>query len=101
MDSYTPTLLALGLKGMIAKGARGKEVIEAIKKYKAVYFAATGGAGALLSKRIRKAEVVAYEDLGAEAILRLEVENFPAIVINDIYGGDLYEKENPLYRRAR
>ena len=90
MDVYAPLLLARGLKGMIGKGFRGQSVIEAMKKYKAVYFAATGGAGALLSNRIKKAEVVAYEDLGPEAIRRLEVEDFPVIVVNDIYGGDLY-----------
>jgi fumarate hydratase subunit beta len=100
MDSYAPTLLALGLKGMIAKGARGKEVVEAMKKYKAVYFAATGGAGALISKTIRKAEVVAYEDLGTEAIRKLEVENFPALVANDIYGNDLYEQGRKQYKKS-
>lgn len=92
MDAYTPRLLEAGLKGMIGKGKRSPEVVEAIKKYKAVYFAAAGGAGALLSKRIKKAEVVAYEDLGPEAIYRLEVEDFPVIVVNDIYGNDLYEE---------
>lgn len=92
MDLYTPKLLDAGLKGMIGKGKRSTEVVEAIKKYKAVYFAAAGGAGALLSKRIRKAEVVAYGDLGPEAIYRLEVEEFPVIVVNDIYGKDLYEE---------
>lgn len=99
MDSHAPVLIAQGLKGMIAKGARGKEVIEAMKKYKAVYFAATGGAGALISKTIKKAVVVAYEDLGAEAIRRLEVENFPALVANDIYGNDLYEQGRKQYRK--
>lgn len=92
MDSYAPILIAKGLKGMIGKGVRGKEVIEAIKKFKAIYFAATGGAGALLSKRIKKAEVVAYEDLGPEAIRRLEVEDFPVIVVNDVRGNDLYNE---------
>lgn len=92
MDIYTPKLLDAGLKGMIGKGKRSTEVVAAIKKYKAVYFAAAGGAGALLSKRIRKAEVVAYGDLGPEAIYRLEVEEFPVIVVNDIYGKDLYEE---------
>jgi fumarate hydratase subunit beta len=99
MDSYAPVLIAKGLKGMIGKGARGKEVIEAIKKFKAIYFAATGGAGALLSKRIKKAEVVAYEDLGPEAIRRLEVEDFPAIVVNDVKGNDLYIEGRKRYRR--
>ena len=92
MDRYTPPLLARGLKGMIGKGARSAEVREALKKYKAVYFGGIGGAGALLSKRIRSAELVAYEDLGTEAIRRLEVEEFPATVVNDCYGGDAYEE---------
>jgi fumarate hydratase subunit beta len=91
MDVYAPTLLAYGLKGMIGKGMRSMEVKEAIKKYNGVYFAATGGAGALLAKTIKKAEVVAYPELGPEAIYRLEVEDFPAIVINDCYGNDLYQ----------
>ena len=90
MDKYTPYLIELGLKGMIGKGPRGQEVKDAIKKHKAVYFAAIGGAGALISKAIRKAEVIAYPELGAEAVMRLEVEDFPAVVVNDIYGGDLY-----------
>jgi fumarate hydratase subunit beta len=98
MDSYTPRLLASGLKGMIGKGNRSQVVKDAIKKYKAVYFAAIGGAGALASKAIKKAEVIAYQDLGAEAILRLEVEDFPVTVINDIYGGDLYEEGKARYR---
>lgn len=92
MDVYTPRLLEAGLKGMIGKGKRSPEVKEAIKKHKAIYFAAAGGAGAILSKKIRKAEVVAYADLGPEAIYRLEVEDFPVIVINDIFGNDLYEE---------
>ncbi len=98
MDSYAPRLMAAGLKGMIGKGNRSQAVKDAIKKYKAVYFAAIGGAGALISKSIKKAEVIAYEDLGAEAIRRLEVENFPATVINDIYGGDLYEQGKAKYQ---
>lgn len=97
MDTYTPRLIAAGLRGMIGKGNRSQSVKDAIKKYKAVYFAAIGGAGALISKSIKKAEVIAYEDLGAEAIRRLEVENFPATVINDIYGGDLYEQGKAKY----
>lgn len=92
MDAYTPRLLEAGLRGMIGKGKRSQEVREAIKRFKAVYFAAAGGAGALLSKRIKKAEVVAYEDLGPEAIYRLEIEDFPVVVVNDIYGNDLYEE---------
>lgn len=99
MDVYTPRLLAQGLKGMIGKGSRSLEVKRAIQQYKAVYFAAIGGAGALISRVIKKAEVIAYEELGAEAIRRLEVEDFPLIVVNDIYGGDLYEEGKAKYRR--
>ena len=91
MDRYTPFLLEKGLKAMIGKGPRGKEVKEAITKHKAVYLAAIGGAGALISKTIKRAEIIAYPELGTEAVMRLEVENFPAIVVNDIYGGDLYQ----------
>lgn len=98
MDSYASRLMAAGLKGMIGKGNRSQAVKDAIKKYKAVYFAAIGGAGALISRSIKKAEVIAYEDLGAEAIRRLEVENFPVTVINDIYGGDLYEQGKAKYQ---
>ncbi len=98
LDIYTPRLLAAGVKGMIGKGARSPEVKEAIKKHKAIYFAAVGGAGALISKTIRKVETIAYEDLGPEAIRRLEVENFPAIVVNDIYGGDLYQEGKTKYQ---
>lgn len=98
MDAYTPRLIAAGLKGMIGKGSRSKEVKDAMAKFKAVYLGAIGGAGALASKRIKKAEVVAYEDLGAEALRRLEVEDFPVTVINDIYGGDLYEEGKAKYR---
>jgi len=100
MDSYAPVLMAKGLKGMVGKGSRGKEVIDAMKKYKAVYFAATGGAGALLSKKIKNSEVVAYEDLGPEAIRRLEVEDFPVIVINDARGNDLYIEGKKRYHRG-
>jgi fumarate hydratase subunit beta len=99
MDAYAPALIAEGLKGMIGKGSRGENVIDALKRYKAVYFAATGGAGALISKRIKKVEMVAYEDLGTEAIRRLVVEDFPAIVANDVYGGDLYEEGLEKYRQ--
>ena len=91
MDKYTPRLLELGLAGMLGKGKRDAAVKEAVVKNGAVYFAAVGGAGALLSQRIRKAEVVAYEDLGAEAIRKLEVEDFPAIVVLDTKGNDLYQ----------
>ncbi len=99
MDIYTPRLLAAGIKGMIGKGGRSPEVKEAIKQYKAVYFVTIGGAGALLAKAIKTAEVIAYEDLGAEAINRLSVEDFPAIVANDIYGCDLLEQGKAKYRR--
>ena len=98
MDSYSPRLIAEGLKGMIGKGMRSQAVKDAMKQYKAVYFAAIGGAGALISKSIKKAEVIAYEELGAEAVRRLEVEDFPVTVINDIYGGDLYQEGKARYR---
>jgi len=98
MDPYTPRMLEQGLKGMIGKGNRGPEVKEALKKYKAVYFAATGGAAALIANSIKKAEVIAYEELGPEALRRLEVEDFPVIVVNDIYGGDAYEEGKAKYR---
>lgn len=99
MDSYSPRLMAEGLKGMVGKGMRAPAVKEAMQKYKAVYFAAIGGAGALISKAIRKSEVIAYEELGAEALLKIDVEDFPVIVINDIYGGDLYEEGKAKYRK--
>ena len=91
MDKYAPRLLDLGQKAMIGKGKRTKEVIDGIVRNQAVYFAAVGGAGALLSKCIKKSETVCYEDLGAEAILRLEVENFPVVVVIDREGNNLYE----------
>ena len=91
MDKYAPALLDLGLKGMIGKGKRLAEVKEAVIRNKAIYFAAIGGAGALLSKAIIKSETIAFEDLGAEAILRLEVKDFPVIVVMDSKGNDLYE----------
>jgi len=90
MDSFAPKLIELGLKGMIGKGNRSQAVIDAMKQYKAVYFGATGGAGALIAKKIKKAEIVAYPDLGPEAIRRLEVEDFPVTVVNDTKGNDLY-----------
>jgi len=90
MDPFAPKLIELGLKGMIGKGNRSQAVIDAMKQYKAVYFGATGGAGALIAKRIKKAEIVAYPDLGPEAIRRLEVEDFPVTVVNDTRGNDLY-----------
>ncbi len=98
MDGYSPRLMAEGLKGMIGKGMRSPAVKEAMKQYKAVYFGAIGGAGALASRSIKKSEVIAYEELGAEAIRRLEVEDFPVTVVNDIYGGDLYEEGKAKYR---
>ncbi len=91
MDKYTPRLLDMGLRGMFGKGKRSKEVIESIIKNKAVYFAAVGGAGALLSKCIKESEVIAYDDLGTEAIRKLTVKNFPVIVVIDCYGNNLYE----------
>ncbi len=92
MDSFAPKTMELGLKGMIGKGPRSKEVVEAMKKYGAVYFAAVGGAGALLAKCVKEARAVAYEDLGAEAITELKVEKFPAIVAIDSRGNDLYSR---------
>jgi fumarate hydratase subunit beta len=90
MDPYSPTLIGLGLKGMIGKGKRSPEVLDALKTHKAVYFGATGGAGALISRCIESSEVIAYEDLGPEAIRRLVVRDFPLVVVNDCHGGDLY-----------
>jgi len=97
MDSYSPRLMALGLKGMIGKGMRSEAVKEAQRRYKAVYLGAIGGAGALISRSIRKVEVVAYPDLGPEALQRLEVRDFPVTVVNDIYGGDLYQEGRSHY----
>jgi fumarate hydratase subunit beta len=91
MDAYTPALLEQGLKACIGKGSRSQDVRDALIRYKGVYLAATGGAAALLAKTVNKAEVVAYPELGAEAIYRLEVTDFPATVVNDAYGGDVYE----------
>ncbi len=100
MDAYAPRLMALGMKGMIGKGNRAPAVVEAMKKYKAVYFGATGGAGSLISKSIKKAEVVAYPELGPEAIMRLEVEDFPVVVINDTRGNDLYVEGAKKYSKS-
>jgi fumarate hydratase subunit beta len=100
MDGFSPRLMEAGLKGMIGKGNRKKEVKDAMIKYKAVYFAAIGGAGALIAKGIKKADVIAYDELGAEAVRKLEVEDFPVTVINDIYGKDLYEEGKAKYRVA-
>ena len=100
MDVYTPRLIAAGLKAMIGKGDRSAAVREAIKKHRAIYFVTIGGAGALLAKSIKQVDVIAYKDLGPEAILRLSVENLPAIVANDIYGEDLFERGKAEYRRG-
>jgi fumarate hydratase subunit beta len=100
IDVYTPRLLALGLKGMIGKGNRSAAVREAMIRNQAVYFVAIGGAGALLSQFIQSSEIVAFEELGAEAVRRLHVERFPAIVGNDIYGGDMFEQGKRQYRTA-
>jgi fumarate hydratase subunit beta len=99
MDAYSPALIEKGLKGMIGKGMRSEAVKEAMKNHKAVYFAATGGAGALLAKRVKKVEIVAYEDLGPEAIRRLEVEDLPVIVVNDVRGNDLYIEGEKKYKK--
>jgi fumarate hydratase subunit beta len=99
MDAYTPQLLERGLKGMIGKGIRNNEVVDAIKKNKAVYFAAIGGAGALLAEAIKEAKVLAFEDLGPEAIYQLKVENFPVTVIIDSEGNDLYKMGKEQYRQ--
>ena len=97
MDAYSPTLISIGQTGMIGKGKRNDEVIGAMKEHGAVYFGAIGGCGALLSKCIKKAEIVAYEDLGAEAIRKLEVEDFPVVVIIDSEGNNLYETGRKAY----
>lgn len=99
MDEYTPRLLSLGLKGMVGKGKRSKDVVEACKKYKAVYFGALGGVGALMSKHVLSSRVVAFDDLGPEAIYELQVEDMPLFVINDIYGNDLYEIGRGRFRK--
>jgi fumarate hydratase subunit beta len=99
MDKYVEPLLQLGLKGMIGKGYRSPQVKELLVKYKAVYFAAVGGVAVLLAKAIKSSEVIAYEDLGTEAIRRLVVEDFPVIVANDIYGGDIFEEGRRRFAR--
>lgn len=99
MDVYAPRLVSLGLKGMIGKGKRSQAVKDALKQYKAVYFGATGGAGALLSKSVISSEVVAYEELGPEAVVKLGVVDMPLFVINDVYGNDLYESGAERYKR--
>jgi fumarate hydratase subunit beta len=99
MDKYTPALLELGLKGTIGKGYRSQPVKDALRQYRGVYFGAIGGAGAVLSQFVKKLSIVAYEDLGTEAIRRLDVEGFPAIVVNDCHGGDLYADGAKAYAR--
>ena len=100
MDAYSPKLIALGQIGMIGKGKRNQAVIDAMKEYGAVYFGAIGGCGALLSRCIKKSEIIAYEDLGAEAIRRLEVENFPVVVVIDSEGNNLYETGSADYLKT-
>ena len=99
MDKFTPALLKLGLKGTMGKGYRGQAVKDALREFKGVYFGAIGGAGAVLSRHVKQLTIVAYEDLGTEAIRRLEVEGFPAIVLNDSHGGDLYSEGQKQYAR--
>jgi fumarate hydratase subunit beta len=100
MDPYTPKLLELGLKGMIGKGKRSKEVVDAMVQYKAIYLAAIGGAGALMAQAVKEVQVVAYEDLGPEAIRKLTVHKLPAVVVNDTLGNDLYAEGQKVYRRT-
>ncbi len=101
MDAYAPTMMSVGARGMIGKGARLPEVIDAMKKYKGVYFGAIGGAGALLAKCIKKAELITYEDLGAEALRKLYVEDMPLVVIIDSEGNNLYEKGRETYLNGK
>ena len=100
MDAYSERLMEVGMKGMIGKGARAQNVVDAMVKHKAVYFAAIGGAAALIARSIKSVELIAYEDLGPEAIRRMEVEDFRAVVINDIHGADLYKMGQEKYRIA-
>ncbi len=99
MDPYAPILIEHGLKGMIGKGKRNQDVKDACVKYKAVYFGATGGAAALIAKAIKKAEVIAYPELGPEAVRRIEVEDFPVVVVNDTFGNDLYDEGRKLWEK--
>lgn len=101
MDAYSPALIALGQTGMIGKGKRGEAVVDAMRRYGAVYLGAIGGLGALLGKCVKKAEVIAYPDLGAEAVRRLEVENFPVVVVIDSDGNNLYELGRRAYLEQR
>lgn len=100
MDAYSPRLIEKGLKGMIGKGSRSKEVIEAMMKHRCVYMTAVGGAGALISRCIKSSEIIAYDDLGPEAIRKMEVENLPVIVVNDTSGNDLYQEGIKKYRKV-
>ncbi|MBW2182244.1 MAG: Fe-S-containing hydro-lyase [Deltaproteobacteria bacterium] len=100
MDAYSPRLIERGLKGMIGKGSRSKEVIEAMMKHRCVYMTAVGGAGALISRCIKSSEIIAYDDLGPEAIRKMKVENFPVIVVNDTSGNDLYQEGIKKYRKV-
>ncbi len=99
MDPYAPRLMEVGMKGMIGKGNRTQNVIDAIVKYKSIYFAAIGGAGALVARSIKKVEIIAYEDLGPEAIRKMEVEDFQAVVVNDTRGNDVYKEGMNKYKR--
>lgn len=99
MDSYAPRLMEAGMKGMIGKGNRSQDVIDAMVKHKSVYFAAIGGAGALVARSIKKVEIIAYEDLGPEAIRKMEVENFQAVVVNDVLGNDVYKDGMKKYKK--
>ncbi len=101
MDAYAPKMLSVGARGMIGKGARSSDVIEAMKKYSGVYFGAIGGVGALLAKCVKSSELIAYEDLGAEALMKLYVEDMPLVVIIDSYGENLYEKGRKEYLKKR
>jgi fumarate hydratase subunit beta len=99
MDPYSPALIERGLRGMVGKGARSKVVLEAMRRHGCVYFGAVEGTAALLADRVKEAEVIAYEDLGPEAVRRLVVEEFPVVVINDLHGGDLYREGRERWRR--
>jgi fumarate hydratase subunit beta len=99
MDAYSPILIQHGQRGMIGKGERSKDVIDAMQKYGAVYFAATGGAAALIAKSIKQAEVIAFEELMSEAVRKLIVEDFPAIVAQDMFGGNMYKEGVEKYKR--
>jgi fumarate hydratase subunit beta len=101
MDSYTPALIACGVRGMIGKGRRSREVREAIAKFRAIYFGAVEGTAALLGERVRESQIVAYPELGPEAIHRLVVEDFPVVVVNDVAGGDLYEEGRARHQRIK